>query len=103
LKAAEMKLTFLDILDIGTYIPFAAFLGWGLYRKYVSSKPVPAMIAIPIRALRVLLIIITFGLLGSCANKDPLAVASGPVFALNVGHWQPTPQDLTAPPAVVKQ
>jgi hypothetical protein len=29
-------------------------------------------------------------------------VASGPVFALNAGHWQPAPEDLAAPPVVVK-
>jgi hypothetical protein len=51
--------------------------------------------------LRFLLIIITFGLLAGCSNPDPLAVASGPLFALNAGHWQPTPQDLAAPPKVV--
>ena len=98
-----MNSTFLDIIDIGTYLPFAAFLSWGVYRQYASSKPVPAIISAPIRGLRLLLIIITFGLLGGCANTDPLAGASGPVFALNAGHWQPAPQDLAAPPAVVNQ
>lgn len=49
-----------------------------------------------------LLFIALLGFAG-CANTDPLAVASGPVFALNAGHWQPTPQDLAAPAAVVKQ
>ncbi|MDE2342141.1 MAG: type IV secretion system protein VirB7 [Betaproteobacteria bacterium] len=50
---------------------------------------------------RLLLIIITFGLLAGCSNPDPLAVASGSVFALNAGHWQPTPQDLSSPPKIV--
>ncbi|WP_373318357.1 type IV secretion system lipoprotein VirB7 [Acidocella aminolytica] len=27
-------------------------------------------------------------------------MASGPLFALNAGHWQPTPRDLAAPPKV---
>ena len=98
-----MKPAFLQALDIATYLPCASFLGWSLYRKFVSSKPVPAIVASPIRALRVLLIIVTFGLLAGCANTDPLAVASGPVFALNTGHWQPTSQDLAAPPVVAKQ
>ncbi len=49
-----------------------------------------------------LLFIALLGFAG-CANTDPLAVASGPVFALNAGHWQPTPQDLAAPPVVAKQ
>jgi len=56
---------------------------------------------IPGRLFRMLLIIITFGLLAGCSNSDPLAVASGPLFALNAGHWQPTPQDFASPPVVV--
>jgi hypothetical protein len=54
------------------------------------------------RAGMTLLFIALLGFAG-CANSDPLAVASGPVFALNAGHWQPAPQDLAAPPVVVKQ
>jgi len=98
-----MKPSILGALDVATYILFALLLVWSLHRKFVSSKPLPAIIAVPIRALRVLLIIVTFGALGGCANTDPLAVASGPVFALNAGHWQPAPQDLAAPPVVAKQ
>jgi len=49
---------------------------------------------------RILVIIATFGVLGGCTNPDPLAVASGPVFALNPGHWQALPQDLTVPEQV---
>jgi hypothetical protein len=49
-----------------------------------------------------LLFIALLGFAG-CTNADPLAVASGPVFALNAGQWQPAPQDLAAPPVVVKQ
>jgi hypothetical protein len=73
---------------------------WAAYRKYVSKKPFPAILAVPGRLFRLLLIIITFGLLVGCSNPDPLAVASGPVFALNAGHWQPTPQDLATPPKI---
>jgi hypothetical protein len=98
-----MKPSISEALDIATYIPFSALLGWGLYRKFVSFKPVPAIIAVPVRVLRILLVTVTFGVLGGCANTDPLAVASGPVFALNAGHWQPAPQDLAAPPVVAKQ
>jgi hypothetical protein len=93
----------LKVLDISTYLPFCAFLLWGVYRKFLSSKPVPGVIAFPIRILRILLIIITFGVLGGCTNPDPLAVATGPIFALNAGHWQPSPQDLAAVPVVAKQ
>ena len=78
-----------------------AFWLWLLYRKFVSSKPMPAIIAAPERVLKMILVIITCGLLAGCSNPDPLAVASGPVFALNAGHWQPTAQDLAAPPPVV--
>jgi hypothetical protein len=78
----------------------SAFWLWLLYRKFVSSKPLPAIISVPGRVMKVILVVITFGLLAGCSNPDPLAVASGPVFALNAGHWQPTPQDLAAPPKV---
>lgn len=33
--------------------------------------------------------------LAACGSKEPLAVCKGPIFALNTGHWQPTPTDLT--------
>ena len=49
-----------------------------------------------------LLFIALLGFAG-CANTDPLATASGPVFALNAGHWQPSPQDLTVPPLIPNQ
>ena len=83
------------------HLPVLLFLLWAVYRKFVSKKPLPAILAVPGRLFRLLLIIITFGLLAGCSNPDPLAVASGPVFALNAGHWQPTPQDLATPPQVV--
>ena len=73
---------------------------WAVYRRFFSSKSLPQLIAVTIRVTRVILVVATFGLLAGCSNPDPLAVASGPVFALNAGHWQPTQQDLTAPPAV---
>jgi hypothetical protein len=73
---------------------------WAVYRQCLSSKPVPFIIRAPIKIMRVILAIVTFGLLSGCSNPDPLAVASGPVFQLNPGHWQPAPQDLAGPPAV---
>lgn len=82
------------------HLPVLLFLFWAAYRKFVSKKPLPAILAVPGRLFRLLLIIITFGLLAGCSNSDPLAVASGPLFALNAGHWQPTPRDLSAPPKV---
>jgi hypothetical protein len=50
----------------------------------------------------ILLFVALLGFAG-CANTDPLATASGPVFALNAGHWQPSPQDLTVPPLTQNQ
>jgi hypothetical protein len=32
--------------------------------------------------------------LAACSNSEDLATPTGPVFALNPGHWQPTPTDL---------
>jgi hypothetical protein len=83
----------------------SVFMLWGWLAIYIfkSSRRTTAAIKGPFRLFRTLLIIATFGALGGCANTDPLAVASGPVFALNAGHWQPTPQDLAAPPVVAKQ
>ena len=73
---------------------------WVVYRRLISAKPLPRILAIPGRFLKFCLILVTLGLLGGCAGSDPLAVASGPPFPLNPGHWQPTPQDLAAPPSV---
>ena len=77
------------------------FLGVVFARVLISKKPLPGLLAGPGRLPRFILVLLTFGLLVGCANSDPLAVASGPLFPLNSGHWQPTPQDLAAPPSVV--
>jgi hypothetical protein len=79
------------------------FWVWVLYRRFFSPKPLPAVIAIPMRVIRIILVVVTFGLLAGCSNPDPLAVASGPVFALNSGAWQPAPQQLAAPPLVTNK
>ncbi|MDK1390001.1 type IV secretion system lipoprotein VirB7 [Sinorhizobium sp. 7-81] len=34
--------------------------------------------------------------LAACQTTDKLAACGGPIFPLNVGHWQPTPTDLQA-------
>ena len=83
------------------HLPLLLILLWMAYRKFISKKPLPSILAIPGWLFRMLLIIITFGLLAGCSNPDPLAVASGPLFALNAGHWQPTPRDVASPPVVV--
>lgn len=51
--------------------------------------------------LRAILLAVTIALLTGCSSGDPLAVASGPLFPLNAGHWQPARADLAAPPSVV--
>lgn len=89
------------IVDNLIHLPVLLFLIWAAYRKFFSAKPLPAILAIPGRALRLLLILVTLGLLAGCADPDPLAVAFGPLFPLNPSHWQPTPQNLAAPPSVV--
>ena len=42
----------------------------------------------PGKYLRLVLVIATLGLLVGCSNPDPLAIASGPLYQLNAGHWQ---------------
>nr|ABD75148.1 type IV secretion protein VirB7 [Sinorhizobium saheli] len=32
--------------------------------------------------------------LAACQTTDKTATRMGPVFPMNVGHWQPTPSDL---------
>jgi hypothetical protein len=81
----------------------ALFWGWVFYRGVLSKKSKPALIIGLGRVLKVVLILMTCGLLAGCANPDPLAVASGPVFALNAGEWQPAPHQLAAPPAVTNK
>jgi len=91
--------------------PMAIYAEWVLVvfwlavfaRVGFSRKPLPGPFRIPGKILRFILVMVTFGLLAGCSNSDPLAVASGPVFALNASHWQPTPQELANPPAVVEK
>lgn len=35
--------------------------------------------------------------LAACSSAEQLATPSGPAFALNTGHWQPTSADLQLP------
>ena len=35
--------------------------------------------------------------LAACSHTEVLATPTGPVFALNTGHWQPAPADLEVP------
>ena len=72
-------------------------------RRFFSTKPLPRVLAVPGKIFKFGLILATLGLLVGCGTGDPLAQASGPVFALNVGHWQPAPRDLARPPSIVEQ
>lgn len=92
-----------ELIPIVGEVGSGFFWVWVLYRRFFSHKPLPALIAVPIRVLRIILVMVTFGLLAGCSNPDPLAVASGPVFALNAGAWQPAPQQLAAPPVVTNK
>jgi len=92
-----------NLVDNLAHLPVLLFLLWAIYRRYGSKKPLPTILAAPIRVLQMVLLLVTLGLLAGCADSDPLAVASGPVFPLNAGHWQPAPQDLAAPPPVAGQ
>jgi len=78
----------------------ALIWGWVFYRGALANKPKPALILGLGRFLKLVLVLLTFGVLAGCSNPDPLAVASGPLFPLNPGHWQPTSQDLDSPPMV---
>jgi hypothetical protein len=46
------------------------------------------------KALMTLIVLVG---LTACSNAEVLAKPRGPVFALNTGHWQPTPADLQIP------
>jgi hypothetical protein len=35
--------------------------------------------------------------LAACGGGETLAIPTGPVFALNIGHWHPAPADLQLP------
>jgi hypothetical protein len=97
-------------MNINTqFVPYFAesascvFWGWILYRKFLSVKPLPGVLRFGGKFVKLCVFLITLGLLAGCSNPDPLAVASGPLFALNAGHWQPMPRDLTAPPSIANR
>ena len=91
-----------EIVAVVLQFLFVLFWIWILFKVKFHSKRRPNLIRGPFRVFRLLLIIATFGVLGGCTNPDPLATASGPIFALNAGHWQPASQDLAGPPVMPK-
>jgi Outer membrane lipoprotein virB7 len=68
-----------------------------VYFEFLLKREFPFPAWRPCTFLHFGVVFVTLGLLGGCANS-PLAVATGPLFPLNPGYWQPTPQDLAAPP-----
>jgi hypothetical protein len=48
--------------------------------------------------MKILVILVALISLAACSHSEVLATPKGPVFALNPGHWQPTPADLQPPP-----
>ena len=83
------------------HVPIAFVLAWLTYRRFYQGRTMPRILAIPFAGLRVLALIGLATMLAGCATSDPLAVASGPVFQLNPGLWQPSKEALAAPPVVV--
>ncbi len=47
--------------------------------------------------MKIVVAMVTLVSLAACSNAEVLAKPRGPVFALNTGHWQPTPADLRIP------
>ena len=47
--------------------------------------------------MKTLVILLALTGLAGCGGADTLATPKGPAFALNTGHWQPTPADLELP------
>ena len=87
---------------IGVMSEWTAILRWiyVTYRECFTLRRAPNAPVFPVRYSRFLATLAILGPLVGCTNSDPLAVASGPVFALNTGHWQPTTHELAAPPSV---
>jgi Outer membrane lipoprotein virB7 len=72
------------------------------YSEFFSRWQRPFPLRRPSTFLSLGVVLVTLGFLAGCANPDPLAIATGPVFPLNSGYWQPTSQDLAAPPRVTQ-
>ena len=47
--------------------------------------------------MKTLVILLALTGLAGCSGADALVTPKGPGFALNAGHWQPTPADLELP------
>jgi hypothetical protein len=75
------------------HLPVLIFLGWLALRR---SNGVARR---GMRRVFRFLVLVAFAGLAGCASDNELAVAKGPGFALNPGHWQPSDQDLKTIPS----
>ena len=84
----------------GTCVVFwieIAIFEFGLKKQ--APRILLAVFWLPGKIVRLFALVIGIGfLLSGCSNPDPLAVATGPLYQLNTGYWQPAPHDLSAPP-----
>ena len=90
----------LSAIAVLMHVPLVLFLGSVLYRRWFQRKPMPGAVRILVQCFKLVALIALLGM-ASCTSVHELAAAHGPLFALNPGHWQPTPKDLEAAPAVV--
>lgn len=85
------------------HVPLATCLGWAVYRAVRNRKSSERSGSRRVIFVgRVLVFLVAALTLAGCASSDPLPVAHGPLFPLNAGHWQPSPQDLNAPPKIAE-
>jgi hypothetical protein len=87
-------------LEWAAIVFWVAVLIVEFWLKDRAPRVLRVILWLPGKYLRLVLVIATLGLLVGCSNPDPLAIASGPLYQLNAGHWQLTSQDLSAPPPV---
>ena len=78
------------------HLPILLLALWLLHRRFVRQRSPLKLDWAAFGFVRLLALIALLGLAG-CASTETLAVAQGPLFALNPGHWQPTAKDMGAP------
>lgn len=81
-------------------LPIVLLALWVVYRGLRRERPLRNVARLSIGAFKLLLFVALLGFSG-CTSSETLAVAHGPLFALNPTHWQPTAKDLKVPPPVV--
>jgi len=79
-------------------LPVIGLALWTVWRVIIQRRPI-SLVAVPWGVLRWFFLIALLSFSG-CSSMQKPAEAKGPLFALNPGHWQPTPQDLKDQPRV---